>query len=437
MRIFLDTIGCRLNQSEIEKMAAQFKAAGHMLVADAAEADLVVVNTCAVTKAAASDSRQAIRQAARAGGAQVVATGCWATLDPLNAAKLPSVSKVINNEDKDGLVSAVLNISSTEIEPEERQRVPGEHSRTRAFIKVQDGCDNACTFCITRVARGRSRSRLSSDVIEDVNLAMAGGTREVVLTGVQLGSWGKDLSPRVHLRDLVEAILAQTSVPRLRLSSIEPWDLDRSFFSLWADQRLCPHLHLPLQSGSASILKRMARKITPERYELLVNQAREIIPEVAITTDLIVGFPGETEIELAESTAFVRRMQFAGGHVFHFSPRPGTPAARFAQQVPARVGKQRSNQMRAVFNETARGYQQLFLGRQMQVLWEMAQQQSDQSWLMEGLTGNYLRVKAHSGRNLWNQISLVKLETIEGELLAGSVLDESMNSTTSGINSGC
>ena len=424
MNVYLDTVGCRLNQSEIEKMAMQFKAAGHTLVGDAASADLVVVNTCAVTKAAASDSRQVIRRAARLGHAQIVATGCWATLDPTNAASLPSVSQVVTNEAKDELVASVLNMTDACLSSVERQRVPGEHSRTRAFIKVQDGCDNACTFCITRVARGRSRSRPPQEVLNDIHLALAGGTQEVVLTGVQLGSWGHDLTGRAHLGDLVEMVLSQTPIPRLRLSSVEPWNLDRSFFSLWSDRRLCPHLHLPLQSGSPAILKRMARKITLESYESLIIQARELIPDVAITTDMIVGFPGETEKELAESMAFVQRMQFAGGHVFHFSPRAGTPAARFPQQVTAHIGKQRSNEMRAIFNQMAASYRQSFLGRRFEVLWEMGQVQPDRSWVMEGLAGNYLRVRAVSDHNLWNQISLVELLENQEESLTGKIIVE-------------
>ena len=333
MKIFLDTVGCRLNQSEIEHMAAQFRAAGHHIVADAVEADLVVVNTCAVTNDAAADSRQAIRHAAHAGKARIVATGCWATLDPQSAASLPSVVEVVQNEAKDHLVSSLLHLDEDVLGMEERQAVPGDHSRTRAFLKVQDGCDNACTFCITRIARGKGRSRAIEDVVREVNLSLAGGAKEVVLTGVHLGSWGQDFNRPLHLRQLVEAILARTTAPRLRLSSLEPWDLDESFFSLWQDRRLCAHFHLPLQSGSAGILKRMARKTTPRGFQTLVEQIRRQVPGAAVTTDLIVGFPGEGQREFDESADFIKKMQFAGGHVFQYSTRPGTAAARFPDQV--------------------------------------------------------------------------------------------------------
>ena len=256
MKIFLDTIGCRLNQAEIEHMARQFRAAGHEIVASADHADMALV---------------------------------------------PNVLD-LQPEDFD-------------LEPIDRTRIPGLHRRTRAFIKVQDGCDNKCTFCITTVARGEGRSRPLADVLADINAAIASDSKEIVLTGVHLGSWGQDLGNH-HLRHLVAAILRETDVQRLRLSSHEPWDLDADFFSLWEDERLMPHLHLPLQAGSESTLKRMARKTTPASFRELVNAARAVVPHVSITTDIIAGFPGETEEEFAETLDFVKEMRFTGGHVF-------------------------------------------------------------------------------------------------------------------------
>ena len=218
MKIYLDTIGCRLNQSEIESMARQFRAAGHELVGSAASADLAVVNTCAVTTEAASDSRGKIRQIARAGVDEIVATGCWTTLQPKAAAGLPNVTRVVSNDRKDFLVAETLNLqpSTFDLEPLARQPLPGLRQRTRAFIKVQDGCDNHCTFCITTVARGAGRSRSTAEVILDVRSALEGGAKEIVLTGVHLGSWGQDFGR--HLQNLVKSILCETDVPRLRLS---------------------------------------------------------------------------------------------------------------------------------------------------------------------------------------------------------------------------
>jgi threonylcarbamoyladenosine tRNA methylthiotransferase MtaB len=423
MNIYLDSVGCRLNQSEIETFARQFRAAGHHLVASPDLADLVVVNTCTVTAAAASDSRQRIRQAARSGSPQVVATGCWATLETGQAASLPGVSQVITNLDKDRLVPIVLGSPPEVFDLEfiERYPVPGARQRTRAFIKVQDGCDNRCTFCITTLARGDSRSRLIPEVLSDVRAALRGGAQEIVLTGVHLGAWGADLQPVDRLEGLVLAILAGTTTPRLRLSSLEPWDLQPGFFDLWQDPRLCHHLHLPLQSGCTATLRRMARKTTPDSFAALLQGARAAIPHISITTDIIVGFPGETEAEFAESLEFVRQMRFAGGHVFTYSERPGTAAARMPGHVPHPERKARNLQMQSVLAESESSYQQAFMGMQLDVLWESAAQNSSQDWVLSGLTGNYLRVHAHAPTLLWNQITPVKLTALSGHGLVGTV----------------
>lgn len=411
MNVFFDTIGCRLNQSEIEIMATQFRKAGHNIVSNSEEADLVIVNTCTVTKAAASDSRQKIRQAAHKGDAQIIATGCWATLEPEAALALPGVEKVVTNQEKEHLVSDYLKITPLvfDLEPLARDPIPGEHARTRAFIKVQDGCDNFCTFCITKVARGKGISRPLDEILLDIKQAQDGGVKEIVLSGVHLGSWGMDFDHKAHLRDLIEEILRQTNVPRLRLSSLEPWNLGESFFSLWDDQRMCPHLHLPLQSGSETILRQMARKTTPEKFMRIVEDARAVVPDVAITTDMIVGYPGETDELFEESIQFVRDVDFASGHIFPFSTRPGTAAAKFNDQIPNGIKKRRSAAMRAVFAEMSHQYQIRFIGDTVEVLWESGEKLGNEKWLMKGLTGNYLRIATYSNKNLANQIQKVKI----------------------------
>jgi threonylcarbamoyladenosine tRNA methylthiotransferase MtaB len=427
MNIYLDTIGCRLNQSEIESFARQFRAAGHTLVASAAQADLVVINTCTVTAQAAADSRQKIRQAARRGSAQIVVTGCWASLEPQAAAALPGVRQVVANLDKDALVSNLLQCSPEEDEQSllPRQPLPGTHQRTRAFIKAQDGCDNRCTYCITCLARGPSRSRSVADIRRDVAAALAGGTREIVLTGVHLGAWGADLQPVGKLRDLLQAVLTEPDLPRLRLSSLEPWDLEPDFFELWQDARLCRHLHLPLQSGCAETLRRMARKVTPQAYAELVTTARAAIPGLAITTDVIVGFPGENEAEFNASLEFIQCMEFARGHVFTYSARPGTAAARMPGQVPNSRRKQRSQQLIRFFAEAEQRYQAQFIGQQLPVVWESAQLCADRTWRLSGLTSNYLRVTAQSPENLWNQVSPVELVAVCEGGMQGIICDRS------------
>ena len=429
MKIYLDTIGCRLNQSEIETMARQFRAAGHEIVASADMADMAMVNTCSVTTNAAADSRGKIRQISRAGVEEIIATGCWTTLQPQKALDLPSVTRVVTNERKDKLVLDVLNLTQEvfDVEPISRKPLPGLHRRTRAFIKVQDGCDNQCTFCITTVARGEGRSRPLADVILDIQSAIEGDTKEVVLTGVHLGSWGYDLSTSFkagfgsHITDLIKAILRETDIPRLRLSSLEPWDLDEDFFSLWTNKRLMPHLHLPLQSGSSSTLKRMLRKTTPESFRSLVCAAREVMPNVAITTDIIAGFPGETEDEFTETLDFVREMDFAGGHVFTYSPRPGTGAARMKGQVKKELRKKRNHILTELLDESAKAYREKFIGKKMHVLWESTSEMGEWGWKMEGHTENYLRVNAFASSPRWNEIDKVLLEEVDGERIRGEI----------------
>jgi threonylcarbamoyladenosine tRNA methylthiotransferase MtaB len=427
MKIFLDTIGCRLNQSEIETMARQFRAAGHEIVATPEMAQMAVVNTCAVTTQAASDSRSKIRNIARAGVEQIIPTGCWTTLQPNEAAALPNVLQVVTNDQKEFLVPDALNLprENFDLEPIDRTPIPGLHRRTRAFIKAQDGCDNKCTFCITTVARGEGRSRALADVIADINAALAGDSKEIVLTGVHLGSWGQEWN--FHLRDLVKAILRETDVQRLRLSSLEPWDLDADFFSLWTDKRLMPHLHLPLQSGSESTLRRMLRKTTPDSFRELVHAARNVMPHAAITTDIIAGFPGETEDEFAETLDFVREIQFTGGHVFSYSARPGTGAARMKGQVKPELRKKRNHILQDAIEESAKIYRERFISQSMSVLWESVTEYGALGWQMEGWTGNYLRVSALSPAPRWNQVDEVKLVEVNGEKIKGIIHDSSIN----------
>ncbi|MEN8241204.1 MAG: tRNA (N(6)-L-threonylcarbamoyladenosine(37)-C(2))-methylthiotransferase MtaB [Chloroflexota bacterium] len=425
MNVFLDTIGCRLNQSEIETYARQFTAAGHVLVSSPSDADLVVINTCSVTAAAASDSRQKIRQAKKAGVEQIVVTGCMSTLAPEEAAKMPGVTAVIPNKTKDTLVPDLLQIEINEfdLEPIARQPVPGSRMRTRAFIKVQDGCDNRCTFCVTTLARGDGRSRSIEQVTADVLAAARSGVQEAVLTGVHLGSWGYDFSTPAHLADLVRHLLKQTEIPRLRISSLEPWDLTAEFFSLWENSRLCRHLHLPLQSGSASVLRRMARKTTPEAYQELVTAARAHIPGVAITTDLIVGFPGETEQEFEENVDFVKELDFAGLHVFTYSPRPGTAAEKMPHQVHNFTRKERSAQLRKIGDQAAQSFWRSYLEKEVEVLWEsMRPSGNPGEWQLSGLTDNYLKVHTTASQPIWNQVTPTKLISIENHSLRGEIL---------------
>jgi len=425
MRIFLDSIGCRLNQSEIEIFARQFCAAGHLLVSDPSNADLAVINTCTVTAAAAADSRKKIRGMSRAGVPEVVVTGCWSTMEPENASNLIDVIRKINNAEKDNLVPLILDkpLEMFETAPLVRIPIPGSRLKTRAFIKVQDGCDNHCAFCITTIARGPGKSLSIESVLKEIQVALDGGAKEVVLTGVHMGSWGNDFQKPNSFTSLVETILNNTDIPRLRLSSLEPWDIDEEFFDLWSDNRLARHLHLPLQSGSVKTLQRMARKITPEAYADLLVAAREAIPGVAITTDVIVGFPGETDDEFNESLTFVEEMKFVRGHVFTYSERPGTTAARMSGAVLHHLRKNRNALMRKAFEKSEGKYQTDFLGNEVTALWETAHRTHCKEWSLTGLSDNYLRISAKSSENRWNQFDHVKLTGIKGKIVIGQIID--------------
>lgn len=426
MKVFFDTVGCRLNQAEIEQMAGQLRQDGHQILGSSVGADLVVVNSCAVTAAAASDSRQKVHQAHNKGVSTIILTGCWATLYPGQAADLEGVSQVVSNLEKMDIPLRFITVDNDliDVEPIARQPLPGAHKRTRAFIKVQDGCNNACTYCVTRLARGQGKSIEKSEILLAVNLAVLGGTKEVVLTGVNLGSWGRDLAGNEHINDLIRFLLDHSGVERIRLSSIEPWNMDESFFMLWKDSRLCPHFHLPLQSGSATVLRRMARNTTPEKFRNLVKSARNMIPDVAITTDVIVGFPGETDKEFEESLDFIRETGFSGGHVFKFSLREGTPAAKMAGKVPGAVARDRASQVRAVLEQSEKEFMDQQVGGIWHVLWETARQTQNGEWMLKGLSENYARIQAPSFLKKWNEIDPVRVNSRSGDVLTGQILAE-------------
>jgi threonylcarbamoyladenosine tRNA methylthiotransferase MtaB len=426
MNIYLDMIGCRLNQSEIEIMARQFSAAGHILVADPGEADLAVVNTCTVTSAAAADSRKTIRRIARSGVERIISTGCWSTMYPEQTQDLPGVTTVIPNSEKDLLVDRLLDMDPEIFnqQPLERVTIPGTRQRTRAFIKAQDGCRHHCSFCITTVARGESRSIPLDSVLEEVRAAVRAGVQEAVLTGVQLGSWGKELNSPLELTDLVLAVLEKTEIPRLRLSSIEPWDIPPSLINLIQEKRVARHLHLPLQSGSAAVLRRMARANTPAQYADLVNRIREVVPDIALTTDIMTGFPGESDAEFAESLDFVRQLEFANGHVFTYSAREGTPAAEFPDQVPHPVRKQRSAQLRDLLALGAISYREKFVGSELITLWEQVEGGMEGLPKVIGLTDNYIRVEVRASADVWNSFSTVRITGLTASGTRGEIVNQ-------------
>ncbi len=435
MKVYLDSVGCRLNQSELERLARQFKRAGYAIAASPKESDLVVINTCTVTSAAAADSRAKARRAHRQNpNAKIVLTGCWSSMEPAAAASLPGVTRVVPNSAKENLVDEMTAGISTALptEPLRRVALPGMRRRTRAFIKVQDGCDNHCTYCITTLARGAARSEPPEAILEDVRLAIDSGVKEIVLTGVQLSAYGEDLASDVNLLSLVQQILGKTDIARLRLSSLEPWNLPQDFFSLWENPRMCRQLHMPLQSGSQRTLRRMGRPISPADYAALIRKARQAIPDLAVTTDIIVGFPGERETDFVESLNFINAMTFSDVHVFTYSLRPGTPAASLPNRVPAQIARERAQKVKAIAAESGQTFLSQFIGRSMPVLWIRSQRMNEQQWGVSGLTDNYIRVHTSSSMDLWNQLTPVRLVSLaeqggmQGEAIRDPVRNTNM-----------
>ena len=429
MRVFLETVGCRLNQSEIETMARQFQQGGHEIVRHVEQADLVVVNTCAVTSDAARSSRTIIRRAGRDNpDARIVATGCYAELAPQQLKAISGVERVVSNSDKSKLVAIVTgqnNLPDFYLEPINRHLVHSALNRTRAFVKVQDGCDNHCTFCVTTLARGAGKSRSLESIIAEVQMLAQIGYQEVVLTGVHLGSYGHDLGWLDGLRELVVQVLDGTDIPRLRLSSLEPWDLTPDFFELWSDPRMCRHLHLPLQSGCDATLKRMARRTSQVAFAGLVDRARSQIPHLAISTDVIVGFPGETDVEYAESRDFVEQMDFMKLHVFRYSRRPGTGAARMREQIPEAIKKQRSADLLALSDRQMSRFLEQFVGCEVDVLWEQVAGSTPGGFVNSGLTDNYVRVEMIHPEPLTNQITRVHVVAASDGCLVAELLRDS------------
>ncbi len=406
MQIHLAALGCRLNEAELETWGRLFSTEGHMITDNSENADLIVLNTCAVTGEAARKSRQVIHRLHRGNPeAKLVVSGCYASLAPEKVAAELGVDLVVPNAEKDQLVQRSLmtldlpTASAAATSPDSASVF--QRNRQRAFIKIQDGCRYRCTFCIVTVARGAEKSRSPEDIINEINDLNSQGVNECVLTGVHVGGYGSDLD--LDLQQLVELILRNTQIPRIRFASVEPWDLPDDFWQLFKNPRLMPHMHLPLQSGADSVLRRMARRCKTDDFSSLIKKARESVPNFNITTDIIVGFPGETEDEWQSSYDFIEKTGFGHIHIFSYSPREGTKASRLPGQQTNATKSQRSKILHTLAKKLRIDAMQELLNTQQTILWEF---QKDQYWY--GYTPNYLRVKC---RNL------------PDEMMAGAISD--------------
>ena len=398
MKIFLKALGCRLNEAELEQWSRDFTSEGHEIVNEGKVADIVVLNTCAVTTEATKKSRKLMNRLHRENPqSKLVVSGCYATLEEKEVAQRLGVDLVVNNQQKEKLPRRVMDEFSANTMPLIAMN-PDEPSlflrgKQRAFIKIQDGCRYRCTFCIVTVARGEERSRHLSDIINEVNQLHQQGIQEIVLTGVHVGGYGSDLDS--SLFDLVSALLAETDMPRIRFASVEPWDLPDAFFSLFENSRLMPHMHLPLQSGADSVLRRMSRRCKTADFAKLVQQARNAIPNFNVTSDIIVGFPGETEQEWQQTLKTVESIGFGHLHIFSYSPREGTKASRLPNQISSEIKKQRSLEMHELANKLKHEMLQSQIEQRVDVLWESQRQDEVNAGqvIYSGYTPNFCRVE--------------------------------------------
>ncbi len=415
------TLGCKVNQYETRRIADGFAEAGFQEVAFSEPADVCVINSCTVTLTADAKSRQAARSAlSRNPEAFVVLTGCYAEVSPGEARRVAGVSMVVGNSAKAGLAALVIERLPRELRASlvAGQAVPRPRGRTRATVKIQDGCDQFCSYCAVPLARPVMSCQPFDEVMSEVASLAAGGYREVVLTGIRLGRYRDEGG--ADLTDVVRAVSETPGVERVRLSSIELTDLPEGLVSLMAaNRRVCRHLHVPLQSGDAGVLSRMNRPYSPAQYAEFVERARTLIPGLAVTTDLMVGFPGETVEEFESSRRFVERMGFSRAHVFRYSSRPGTAAAGLPDDVAPAEKSRRSGVLARLAACRAEEFARGMIGARVGVLAEGRRSDGD---LLSGYTDNYTRVEFEAGDELIGEIVEVEIVGVSGCVASGIIV---------------
>ena len=407
------TLGCKVNQFETETMEGLFKKAGYAIGRFDEPADAYVINTCSVTSLGDRKSRQIIRRAHRENPDAIIAVcGCYAQTAPEVIQSIEGVSVVLGTKERSRIVeyveqamrekTQVVNVTDV-MQSKTFEDIPlyDMPERTRAFLKIEDGCENFCSYCIIPYARGPVKSRQPVHIREEAEKLVAAGFREIVLTGIHLGAYGRDLAPmtladgttrKITLADACREVLAVKGLKRLRLGSLESLELSPELFELIrTDERFCAHLHLPLQAGSDQVLHDMNRHYDTAGFARLIENVEREVPGIAVSTDIIVGFPGETEELFADGLKFVERMNFSRMHVFPYSRRSGTPAARRKDQVPEPVKKERVHRMQALADRKSKEFHDQFLGKTMRVLFE-----TTKDGITDGLTDNYIRVYTDS-----------------------------------------
>ncbi|GAW93447.1 tRNA (N(6)-L-threonylcarbamoyladenosine(37)-C(2))-methylthiotransferase MtaB [Calderihabitans maritimus] len=429
-RVGIYVLGCKVNYHEAEAIGSLFKRKGYEVVPFGEKADVYIIHTCTVTHLSDRKSRQMIRKAVRTNPEAVVAvTGCYAQTSPGEVLEIPGVDLVVGTRDRRRIVELVeaasrqekpLNMVHKLEEIKEFEELPVDApDRARAFFKIQEGCNRFCTYCIIPYARGPIRSRSLESTVREVERLVAEGFGEIVLTGIHVGLYGRDLPGNIDLAVLLERLVQIEGLRRLRVSSLDPNDFTpRLLDTITAYPVICPHYHLSLQSGDDEVLRRMNRRYTTEEYRRLVEELRQRRPGCAITTDIIVGFPGETEEQFQNTLLFVEQIGFSGLHVFKYSPRKGTPAARYPEQVSAEEKERRSRQLIQLGKRLAREYAAQFLNRTMEVLVEQEVGTAPRQWT--GHTENYLKVVFSAPQeDLRGQFVPVRLQEVQEDWVRG------------------
>jgi len=428
MKVAFYTLGCKVNQYETEAMEEMFRKRGYEVVSFEEKADIYIINTCTVTNLGDRKSRQFIRRAKKLNKNSIVAAvGCYSQIAPDEVENIEGVDIVIGTTDKEKIVDLCEEVKQKRRKINvvrnikyhkqfDNLSIDNLESRTRAYMKIQDGCNQYCSYCIIPYARGPIRSRKLEDILDEAEKLAKANFKEIILTGIHVASYGKDLK-NLSLLDVINEVSKIEGIERIRLSSIEPTFIDEEFMTNVVDnKKFCDHFHLSLQSGSNSVLKRMNRKYTTEEYKNIVNLIRRYMPNAGITTDIIVGFPGETEEEFQETYDFVKNIGFSRIHVFKYSPRKGTPASKFDSQVHGSVKHQRSEKLIELGNQLANRFMDQFIGNRMEVLFE-----ENKDGYYEGYTTNYIRVKAKSSKDIQGEILPVKIKERENDILIGEI----------------
>lgn len=431
-RVAFHTLGCKVNQYETEAMEELFQKSGYNIVDENDQADVYVINTCTVTNLSDRKSRQFIRKSKKINDDSLIAVvGCYSQVSPEEVEKIHGVDVIIGTSERNKIVELCekardskekINIvrSIKTYKEFEKINIDEIKSKTRAFLKIQDGCNQFCSYCIIPYARGPIRSREYEDIEKEAYKLAKAGFKEIVLTGIHVASYGKDLK-KESLREVIEKISKIEGLERIRLSSVEPNLIDDEFMeTITNSKNVCDHFHLSLQSGSDSVLKRMNRKYSTREFLEKVEIIRKYMPDAGITTDIIVGFPGETDIEFKETLNFVKKVGFSRIHVFKYSPRKGTPAAIMENQIHGDIKSKRSEELIKLGDELTLEFNSRFKDRSLPVLFEEKTKRKNNTY--EGYTTNYIRVEAPSPNNLIGEIIDIKLKDVENISIKGEIL---------------